>query len=88
MLLDSIGKHVDLSKIDSQGNTDYIFPSNTIDDVYADENGVALATYLPTVTTNTSNVGAPVAVKQLGIVSVSSALYSAITTLPVVVAEP
>lgn len=48
-VLDDVGKHVLLHKLDETGQDDLLFPQNTIDDVIIDEDGNSLKEYLPLV---------------------------------------
>lgn len=49
MLLSDLGAHTQLNMVDSNGDPQRIFPVNTGDDVYVNENGNNLTQYLPTV---------------------------------------
>lgn len=62
-LLSDIGNHVELNMVDKEKKATTIFPANTADDVYVDENGNTLSDALTFMvngseqTTGTLNVG-------------------------------
>lgn len=62
MLLQTIGHHVQLTKIDGAQGEKFIFPSNTSDDVVIDEEGTTLTNYIPSITTNLDEQGAPMVI--------------------------
>lgn len=79
MLLSSIGKHVQLSKVTGGGESNFIFPASTIDDVLADENGTSLNKYLPTVTSDLSKNGSALSALENGVETISDDLMTALT---------
>ena len=86
MILDSVGKHVQLNKLDpnNPGDTFWIFTGNTADDVYMNDLGNTLTEFVPTVTSNVNVPGNPLTAKQMGVVSVSDTVYNALTVVPTV----
>lgn len=59
MLLNEIGYHVQLSKIDGENGDKFMFPVNTSDDVIIDETGTTLKNFIPSITTNLEQHGSP-----------------------------
>ena len=57
MLLDSLGHHVQLTKLDANKEEKLMFPTNTIDDVVVDDSGNTLDMFIPTITTDASVIG-------------------------------
>ena len=85
MLLSSIGKHIQLNKLDATGqDTFFMFPGTTADDVYVNELGCILTDFLPSVASNVNAIGDPLTAKQLEVVTVSNDVLAALTTVPVV----
>ena len=79
MLLSTVGNHVQLSKIDGSGESHFIFPANTADDVVVDENGVNLTSYLPTITTDLSKKGSALTALESGTVTIDDTIMAALT---------
>ena len=79
MLLSTVGNHVQLSKIDGSGESHFIFPANTADDVVVNENGVNLTSYLPTITTDLSKNGSALTALESGTVTIGDTIMAALT---------
>lgn len=54
-LLSEYGHHIELTQIDENQNEKTLFPVNTVEDVYVDENGNSLVDFLPKIVDNLSN---------------------------------
>lgn len=78
MLLSSIGKHVQLSKVSGTGENVFMFPATTMDDVIADENGTNLTTYLPKLTTTAGETSGALTALENGTAEISSTVMNAL----------
>lgn len=75
MLLSEYGGHVQLNSVDSQGDPSRIFPVNTADDVYVNENANLLSQFLTTLKSSVPLVeDCPMDAEEEDIVSVSDSL--------------
>ena len=55
MILSSLSHHVQLNKLNSDGQEKMIFPVNTADDVLVNEGGDSLTVFLPTIDSALTN---------------------------------
>lgn len=79
MILADLGKHTELNKLDNEGNTFILYPATTADIVYMSDDGITLDAYIPSSTTNLSNLGSPITVLEIAeSVNLSQAVLNAL----------
>ena len=55
LLLNELGYHIQLTKINADKEEKFLFPINTVDDVIVNEDGTGLNEFLPTVENDFNN---------------------------------
>ena len=79
MILDELGKHTELNRLDGEGETFVIFPSTTADIVYMNDDGLTLDQFIPSSTSNVNNLGSPITVLEIAeSVNLSQAVLNAL----------
>ena len=80
MLLSDYGDHVQMHSVDNQGEPSRIFPVNTSDDVYVNENANLLSQFLTTLkSSNAAEDDCPMTVEEESVISISDALAALLT---------